>query len=298
MGSMAAKLRTGVLWIVLCACNQVLGIASTHRPPPDRDGDGIPDDVDNCPTVPNPDQADRDGDGFGDACDGCPDLATATNHDEDHDGRGDECDKCPGLPDFDDDIDGDGIGDACDQVDNAAIPNMRLLFDPFVVVPSGDWTTGSEWSTTGDEIGPVQPLAGAAGLSDPQLAMPITFRLIIGFTSTEPWQAGDTFGVVLHRVSDDTPYAICVVNCVPDCGTYAGLASAPQLASAVTPVPITWFTVEYGFSTFGLPGAFPALRCDLGGQASLPADIGVKVPVWPELIATPTIRVSYLDVTQ
>ncbi|NIS32224.1 MAG: hypothetical protein GWO04_20720 [Actinobacteria bacterium] len=38
-------------------------------PEPDRDDDGIPDDVDNCPDDPNPDQADLDGDGEGDACD-------------------------------------------------------------------------------------------------------------------------------------------------------------------------------------------------------------------------------------
>ena len=34
----------------------------------DSDGDGIPDDIDNCPTVPNADQLDSNGDGFGDAC--------------------------------------------------------------------------------------------------------------------------------------------------------------------------------------------------------------------------------------
>jgi acetyltransferase-like isoleucine patch superfamily enzyme len=38
-------------------------------PIPDADGDGIPDDLDNCPTIPNPDQADSDGNGIGDACD-------------------------------------------------------------------------------------------------------------------------------------------------------------------------------------------------------------------------------------
>lgn len=37
----------------------------------DADGDGVPDDDDNCPTTPNPDQADVDGDGIGDACDSC-----------------------------------------------------------------------------------------------------------------------------------------------------------------------------------------------------------------------------------
>jgi len=44
---------------------------------PDSDGDGIPDAVDNCPFVPNPDQADSDNDGVGDACDNCPLVANA-----------------------------------------------------------------------------------------------------------------------------------------------------------------------------------------------------------------------------
>ena len=39
----------------------------------DTDGDGICDELDNCPTVSNDDQADDDGDGFGDLCDTCTD---------------------------------------------------------------------------------------------------------------------------------------------------------------------------------------------------------------------------------
>lgn len=35
---------------------------------PDADGDGVPDARDNCPAVPNANQADGDGDGVGDAC--------------------------------------------------------------------------------------------------------------------------------------------------------------------------------------------------------------------------------------
>jgi hypothetical protein len=39
------------------------------RPTSDEDGDGVPDETDNCPKVANPDQADTDGDGVGNVCD-------------------------------------------------------------------------------------------------------------------------------------------------------------------------------------------------------------------------------------
>jgi len=39
---------------------------------PDGDGDGVADASDNCPEIPNADQADADGDGVGDACDEPP----------------------------------------------------------------------------------------------------------------------------------------------------------------------------------------------------------------------------------
>jgi outer membrane protein assembly factor BamB len=41
----------------------------TPVPPPDQDGDTIPDTLDNCPTVANPNQAAHDSDLYGDACD-------------------------------------------------------------------------------------------------------------------------------------------------------------------------------------------------------------------------------------
>jgi hypothetical protein len=46
------------------------GLAVSLTPPfLDTDGDGVPEQLDNCPTVPNPDQRDLDGDGLGNACD-------------------------------------------------------------------------------------------------------------------------------------------------------------------------------------------------------------------------------------
>ncbi len=43
----------------------------------DADGDGVIDDCDNCPDVPNADQADSDGDGIGDACANRPPVCDA-----------------------------------------------------------------------------------------------------------------------------------------------------------------------------------------------------------------------------
>lgn len=46
----------------------------TPPPPADSDTDGIADDRDNCPTIPNGDQLDTDGEGTGDACE-CLDVS-------------------------------------------------------------------------------------------------------------------------------------------------------------------------------------------------------------------------------
>ena len=67
-------------------------------PPGDRDGDGVPDGVDDCPDDPDPQQFNEDGDPFGDVCDPCPPIANATPIDADGDGVGDECDPNPATP--------------------------------------------------------------------------------------------------------------------------------------------------------------------------------------------------------
>ncbi|MBW1881265.1 MAG: thrombospondin type 3 repeat-containing protein, partial [Deltaproteobacteria bacterium] len=112
-------------------------------PPPlaDPDGDAVGDSVDNCPTVPNPDQENSDGDELGDACDNCPtvfnpdQLDPPNQLDTDGDGFGDACedldedgversnvpsedDNCPTVANpGQEDINGDLIGDACQPDD-------------------------------------------------------------------------------------------------------------------------------------------------------------------------------------
>ena len=83
----------------------------------DSDGDGINDATDNCPMVPNANQADSDGDGVGNKCDNCKFIANADQQDTDGDGIGDLCDTCPTGPN-DADADGDGI---CDAIDNCPL---------------------------------------------------------------------------------------------------------------------------------------------------------------------------------
>jgi hypothetical protein len=89
----------------------------------DRDGDGIADDVDSCPSASNPAQLDADGDGIGNACDVCVHVADPDQEDADDDGVGDACDACAGttadVPTVDEsyrvavDTDGCSIGQRC-----------------------------------------------------------------------------------------------------------------------------------------------------------------------------------------
>lgn len=92
----------------------------------DEDGDGIPNDTDNCPFISNPAQADSDHDGVGDTCDNCPLVPNNLQIDSDGDTFGDSCDYCPDRYDtLNIDTDGDGIGDVCDNCVINPNPSQR-----------------------------------------------------------------------------------------------------------------------------------------------------------------------------
>ncbi len=128
----------------------------------DADLDGVSDNIDNCPTDFNLDQADSDTDGIGDACDidddndsildvfdNCPFATNPDQTDSDTDGLGNVCDDDndnDGIFDLDDncplnsnpdqiDSDNDGLGDACDDDDDNDNlldfnDNCALIFNP------------------------------------------------------------------------------------------------------------------------------------------------------------------------
>lgn len=86
----------------------ISSLSNPYFVPPDSDGDGISDALDNCPTAVNSDQEDLNKNDKGDACE-----------DFDQDRVLNYLDNCPDIPNTRQrDIDGDGIGDECDGIES------------------------------------------------------------------------------------------------------------------------------------------------------------------------------------
>ena len=121
----------------------------------DMDGDGVPNQFDNCPLINNSDQADSDEqctslcppcvpdpfttcepcfippicvsapDGIGDVCDNCRLVANQDQTDNDADGAGNACDNCKNLANPEQtNSDTDDFGDACDNCPTITNPNQ------------------------------------------------------------------------------------------------------------------------------------------------------------------------------
>jgi hypothetical protein len=119
----------------------------------DIDGDLILNNIDNCPMTPNHDQADLDGDGVGDVCDNCVATSNSDQLDGDLDGVGDACDNCQTTPNPDQaDSDEDGVGNVCDNCVTTANPGQDDLDEDGVgdacdnckTTPNADQVDGDE----------------------------------------------------------------------------------------------------------------------------------------------------------
>ena len=189
---------------------------------PDQDGDGIPNDDDNAPDVPNPGQKDSDGDGVGDVVDCAPnnlaiypgapetcngkdddcdnaideDLVGCAPKDSDGDGIVDGKDNCPAISNAAQlDTDGDGVGNACDpDIDGDLVANgadnCSTAFNP------------DQKDSDGDGLGDVCDLGGGGG----------------GTVCGDGKKEGDEECDFGPANSDTTP-DVCRSNCkLPGCG--------------------------------------------------------------------------------
>ncbi len=181
--------------------------------PNDMDGDGVPNDTDNCVTIFNPirplddgAQADFDGDGMGDACDPCPlggddDPSTCVvidPNDRDGDGVPNDTDNCPATPNPDQaDADSDMHGDVCDACPANANPGSAGCPTTVYEIRRGTVASGSSVALDGLVVTGVtsdgfyaQQAEGSPGYAGPD------FSGIFVFTGTAPTVArGDLITV-------------------------------------------------------------------------------------------------------
>jgi hypothetical protein len=154
----------------------------------DRDHDGVPDSLDNCPDLANPDQGDEDNDLVGDACDPCPVVAHEMTSDPD----------------------GDGLTDACDP--HSTMPDHLLLFEGFHHGLPAAWTvTGGTVATSGDSI-VITPDPGMTAL----VTMPFTATTAITVSAgvspvTLPATTASSEGGVV-AATDGTDVLVCELD--------------------------------------------------------------------------------------
>ncbi len=210
----------------------------------DSDGDGIPDDQDNCPRVFNPIrpvdngvQADFDHDGVGDACDPCPLQAGTTcaaidPNDIDGDGVPNTSDNCPNIPNKDQaDTDQDGKGDVCDPCPNTANPGDAACPSTIYAVKNGTAPAGQSVAIAGSIVTAIAA-NGFFMQVDPSSAAfaGVDNSGIFVFTSSAPTVAvGDRVDLVTSQVTNFL--GEIELNQATISKTGSEVAPAPALAS-------------------------------------------------------------------
>ena len=161
--------------------------------PPDADGDGAPDRVDNCPQTPNSDQADYDGDGAGDVCD----------DDDDDDAVPDGDDACD-LSDLAPTVMIDGsvmmlvTGEVTGAVEESRVARGESVLE-YLRTADGHWVLGpADQFLPVDRItagtAPLDGLAGSAALNGKEPMVNALARLERGMPAALP-ESLEAFGI-------------------------------------------------------------------------------------------------------
>ena len=282
-------MRFVVAIAALAGCNAFFDLDRTQLRPDvvDTDGDQIEDAVDNCPTVPNPDQLDSDIDMRGDACDTCfqcAECAMGPEHDEDGDHIMDSCDNCPTVPNDLENSDGDDLGDACDP---DARQQHRLLFDGFGEIGS-QWTATAEWRAANDAAETVEG------------QHPYGYRLTTGqglITGTEHWTLEVQFEVPTTAAENDViganligPDGLSTFQC-----EILFQSGGWELVNGV-PMPIT---IAPGLTTMKLSSkSTQAHVCRLPNAQASNSLTNDKYPFGLELYAMRVTRYTYVEVIE
>lgn len=187
----------------LCALEEGFACPTPGEPcSPDRDSDGISDDIDSCPDVWDPSQSDEDGDDVGDVCDECPTAA--------------------GEPEFagcsagSDDV---GVTDAEDDAGDADViepGDVTDVTEPFDAIDAIDMDAAASDAAEDDSTASHDTMADDATSPGPDSA--IADARADGSTVPdaidEPESAGDSSGCGVITTLAPTPTAVLVWACL------------------------------------------------------------------------------------
>lgn len=228
----------------------------------DSDKDDICDDKDNCPFVPNPDQADSDNDDIGDACD--TDPCNTLGGDTDGDGICDEEDNCPNISNADQaDTNGNGIGDACEESPG----DCPFKFDSFTRTKAPENPNCDRYTLTFTALETTGPITIAI------INLPAN-GFSPGGTSTSSgslgWTSSTSYNWNLPFIISGITYTATLQYCWAneasptagyhdeDCNLFISVNSINEYANNnplywETPVQISGSTISPGFSVFPNP---------------------------------------------
>jgi LysM repeat protein len=188
--------------------------------PGDFDNDGVPDDLDNCPTVVNPGQIDTNKDGIGDDCSG-----------RDGDGIFDDFDNCPHAYNPDQrNTYGGPAGDACESETGKRLTGPATKIVVFLINNTQDihfYSAGSA-KLAATSIAALQGLAaGGAGAK-------VTMQGEGGNRVTIVYLGGGDFSVTHEATGDSTVFHLDGVS-----SNGVG-AATPQSSATQTSTPQTY----------------------------------------------------------